>query len=290
MSRLVVKKTYKLYINGSFPRSESGRVAPVLNKGGEIVARVAQASRKDLRDAVRAAEGAQTRWAGRSGYNRGQIIYRIAEVLEDRSSTFVELLRSLGARKGSAEAEVASAVDRLVWYAGWCDKYAQVAGNANPVSGPFFNLSVPEPSGIVGVVAPTDSLLLGPISRMAPVLVPGNALVLLTTIKQAIISVTLAEVINDSDVPGGVVNILTGEYGELVPWMAGHRAVNVIDCAGANDRLTAEAAAAGADSITRIVPGPREAESVDWASNQEQSPLLIEKFTETKTVWHPKGR
>ena len=290
MSRLKVQKTYKLYINGAFPRSESGRVLPVHNRKGEIMARAAQASRKDLRDAVKAAEAAQPGWAGRTGYNRGQIMYRMAEVLEDRAEVFIELLRSFGNRKGAAEVEVALTIDRLVWYAGWCDKYAQVAGNSNPVSGPFFNLSTPDPSGVVGLAAPSDSYLIGPISRLAPALVTGNAVVLLAASQQAMVAVTLAEVINDSDVPSGVINILTGSYEELLGWMAGHLAVNVVDCAGASDQLTAEVAAIGADGVTRVIAGPSQSESVDWSSPNEQSPLLIEKFTEIKTVWHPKGR
>ncbi len=292
MNRVAVAKTYKLYINGAYPRSEAGRVVPVNRADGEVLARVAQASRKDLRDAVKAARHAQPGWGARTGYNRGQILYRMAEVLESRSETMASILELTSGPELGTEAaadEVSATIDRLVWYAGWCDKYAQVAGNANPVAGPFFNISVPEPSGVVGLVAPLESALLPLVSRLSPALVTGNTTVVVVAPEHAMAAITLAEIIDASDVPAGVINILTGYATELVPWMAGHREMDVVDLAGADDELTATAGLAAADSVTRVVAGPSDGTSVDWFSPQEQSPELIGFFTEIKTVWHPKG-
>jgi acyl-CoA reductase-like NAD-dependent aldehyde dehydrogenase len=279
--RVDVKKTHKLYIGGEFPRSESGRSYPALDVDGKVVARVAQASRKDLRDSVRAARSALGGWSGRTGYNRGQIMYRIAEMVEDRSATFAAQLRVSGVSKRSADAEVGASVDRLVWYAGWCDKFAQVAGNLNPVAGPFFNISAPEPVGVVGVVAPPEPALLGLVSRVAPVLVGANTAVVVASEKRPLAAVTFAEALATADVPPGVVNILTGSPSELIPWMSSHMDVDAIDLTGAPVDLVADAERAAADNVKRVVRS---------LSAAAQSPYLIASFTDTKTVWHPKGR
>ncbi len=279
MSRLDVKKTYKLYIGGKFPRSESGRTYPALGSNGEVLARVASASRKDLRDAVRSARGAVAGWAAKSGYNRGQVLYRIAETLEDREGTFVEQLSDLGASKAAATKEVRQAVDRLVWYAGWADKFAQIYGNLNPVAGPFFNISAPEPTGVVGVVAPEEPGLLGLVSRLAPVLVPGNAAVVLCSEKAPMPAITLSEVMNSSDVPAGVVNLLTGHKDTLIPFLADHMDVNAIDAGGASGEQLVRIQEGAVHNVKRIVV----------ADDVEQSPYRVAAFTETKTVWHPKG-
>ncbi|MFQ5521993.1 MAG: aldehyde dehydrogenase family protein [Acidimicrobiia bacterium] len=280
MARLAVKKTYKLYIGGKFPRSESGRSYPALGADGQVLARVAQASRKDLRDAVRTARKAQEGWAGRTGYNRGQILYRIAETLEDRRGTFVDHLRDLGATPAAARREVTESVDRLVWYAGWCDKFAQIYGNLNPVAGPFFNISSPEPTGVVGLVAPERPALLGLISRLAPILVPGNTVVVLASEEAPMAAVDLAEVLDTSDVPGGVVNILTGFKEELVPVLADHMDVNAIDASGATPEQLLRIQEGAVHNVKRVVAP---------SNVPDQSPYLIAAFTETKTVWHPKG-
>jgi acyl-CoA reductase-like NAD-dependent aldehyde dehydrogenase len=279
MSRLDVKKTYKLYIGGKFPRSESGRTYGALDADGEVLARVASASRKDLRDAVRIARGAVDGWAARSGYNRGQILYRIAETLEDRDGTFVEQLVAAGSKPAAARREVAESVDRLVWYAGWADKFAQIWGNINPVAGPFFNISAPEPTGVVGIVAPEEPALLGLISRLAPVIVSGNTSVLLASTATPMPAITFSEVLDSSDVPGGVVNILTGIKDDLIPWMADHMDVNAVDAGGATR-----------DQLTRIQEGAvHNVKRVVVPDEVAQSPYRIAAFTETKTVWHPKG-
>lgn len=277
--RLDVRKTYKLYIGGQFPRSESGRSYPALDAEGEVMARVAKGSRKDLRDAVRVARGALDGWAGRTGYNRGQIIYRIAETLEDRAGTFVDQLVETGSTKRQATAEVAASVDRLVWYAGWADKFAQILGNLNPVSGPFFNISAPEPTGVVGVIAPEEPGLLGLVSRLAPVLVPGNTAVVLASEKLPMPAITFTEVLDTSDVPGGVVNVLTGSKDELIPWLADHMDVNAVDAGGASEAQVLRVQEGAVHNVKRVVvPG-----------SDGQSPYRIAAFTETKTVWHPKG-
>jgi acyl-CoA reductase-like NAD-dependent aldehyde dehydrogenase len=281
VSRVDVRKTYKLYIGGQFPRSESGRSYPALNSEGEVLARVARASRKDLRDAVRVARGAFEGWAGRTGYNRGQIIYRIAETLEDRAGTFAEQLMETGSTRKQASDEVTASVDRLVWYAGWADKFAQIYGNLNPVSGPFFNISVPEPTGVVGVVAPEQPGLLGLVSSLAPVLVPGNTTVVLASQVAPMPAITFTEVLDTSDVPGGVVNVLTGFKDELIPWLADHMDVNAIDATGATPDQALRIQEGAVHNVKRVVlPG---------ANGPVQSPYRIAAFTETKTVWHPKG-
>ncbi len=281
MSRLDVKKTYKLYIGGEFPRSESGRTTPALAPDGTVLAHVARASRKDLRDAVRAARNAFPDWAGRTGYNRGQILYRAAEMVEDRSGVFVAQLRETGLSRRRADSEVAAVVDRLVWYAGWCDKFVQVYGNLNPVAGPFFNVSTPEPTGVVGIVAPTEPGLLGLASRVAPVLVTGNTAVVLASEAHPLVAITFAEALATADLPGGVVNILTGEVAELVPWLSGHMDVNALDLTGLDPELAPAAEEASAGNVKRVIRG---------SDPVAASPFLIAAFTETKTVWHPKGR
>jgi acyl-CoA reductase-like NAD-dependent aldehyde dehydrogenase len=281
MSRLDVRKTYKLYINGEFPRSESGRTYPAVDSKGEVLARVALASRKDLREAVRAARTAQTKWAERSGYNRGQILYRIAEMIEDRRATFEEQLEDGGVSPGRARTQVANSVDRMVWYAGWGDKFSQVYGNLNPVAGPFFNISAPEPTGVVGVIAPREPSLLGLVSRLAPVIVSGNTAVVLASEPQPMPAITFAEVLESLDVPSGVVNILTGSQSELAPWLSDHMDVNAIDLAGADDQLRVRIEQGAVHNVKRLI-------GVDGVLDG-QSPYLIAAFTETKTVWHPKG-
>ncbi|MEV4704148.1 aldehyde dehydrogenase family protein [Actinoplanes sp. NPDC049316] len=263
-----VRKTYKLYIGGAFPRSESGRTYLVDGDN------VALASRKDARDAVIAARKAQPKWAGATAYNRGQVLYRVAEMLEARRAEFVAL--------GVPAAEVDAAVDRWVWYAGWSDKLAQVHGGANPVAGPFFNFSAPEPTGVVGIVAPAS--FLGLVSVIAPAIVTGNTVVVLAAAPQA--AVTLAEVLATSDVPGGVVNILTGHAAETAPWLASHDDVNALDLTGVTDpALAADLERSAAGSLKRVV---RPAEGgTDFAADPGLGPMTA--LLETKTVWHPKG-
>jgi acyl-CoA reductase-like NAD-dependent aldehyde dehydrogenase len=264
LSRLPVNKTYKLYIGGAFPRSESGRTYEAEG------ANVARASRKDLRDAVRAARAAFPKWASMTAYNRGQVVYRIAEMLESRRTEFAEL--------SSGVDEVDRAVDRLVWYAGWADKLAQVLGSSNPVAGPYFNFTVPEPTGVVGILAPDEPALLGLVSRVAPAIVGGNTTVVVASETHPLAAVELAEVLATSDVPGGVVNLLTGQREELAPWLAGHMDVNALDLAGADGQVE-ELEQLAAENVKRVVRGPAD----------DQSPWEIASFLELKTVWHPIG-
>jgi acyl-CoA reductase-like NAD-dependent aldehyde dehydrogenase len=266
--RVAVRKTYKLFIGGKFPRSESGRTSLVDGDN------VALASRKDARDAVVAARAAQSKWAGATAYNRGQVLYRIAEILEARRAEFASL--------GVGPAEVDAAIDRWVWYAGWSDKIAQVAGNANPVAGPFFNISAPEPTGVVGIVAPPS--LLGLVSVLAPAVVTGNAVVLIASNAQ--VAITLAEVLATSDVPGGVVNILTGSAAEIAPWLASHDDVNALDLTGVDDPgLATELERSAAGTLKRVLRPP--AGGTDFAADPGLRPMTA--LLETKTVWHPKG-
>jgi acyl-CoA reductase-like NAD-dependent aldehyde dehydrogenase len=267
-TRLAVRKTYKLYIGGKFPRSESGRTFVVDGDN------VALASRKDARDAVVAARAAQPGWAGATAYNRGQVLYRIAEMVEARRAEFTAL--------GVADAEVDAAIDRWVWYAGWSDKIAQVTGGANPVAGPFFNISAPEPTGVVAIVAPSG--LLGLTSVIAPAVVTGNTAVVLAGDPQ--VAITLAEVLATSDVPGGVVNILTGRYAETAPWLAAHADVNALDLTGVEHaELAAELERAAAGTLKRVLR-PR-AGRADLTADPGLKPMTA--LLETKTVWHPKG-
>ncbi|WP_419923820.1 aldehyde dehydrogenase family protein [Candidatus Poriferisocius sp.] len=288
--RLAVNKTYKQFIGGAFERSESGRSYPVVGAGGQLLAYAVQGSRKDVRDAVAAARSAQEGWAGRTAYNRGQILYRVAEVMESRRDEFcAEILRAAdGCSQAAAAEETASAVDRWVWYAGWADKFATVLGGANPVAGPYFNLSVPEPVGVVGIVAADEPPLIPLVSRLAPVIVSGNTAVVLASERCPLVAVTLAEALALSDVPAGVVNIITGRRDELVPPLAGHRAVDALDLTGCGSELAVEAGRQAAASITRAVSAA--VAEQQWADEAAQSPYLIDAFCETKTVWHPKGR
>lgn len=286
--RLPVNKTYKLFIGGQFPRSESGRTFPALAPDGSTLAHAALASRKDLRDAVGAARGAQAAWAARTAYNRAQILYRVGEIIEGRAGQFAAELTAAGASSGEAEAEVAATVDRWVWYAGWADKFTQVLGGANPVAGPYFNFSVLEPSGVVGVVAPDEAPLLGLVSRIAPALTAGNTVVALTSETAPLVAITLAEALATSDVPGGVVNLLTGRRAELVPWLADHADVNTVDLTGCDPVLTTAARVKAAATVTRVVAA--ESGERDWLTDAAQHPYLIEQVCEVKTVWHPMGR
>ena len=263
--RLPVKKTYKLFIGGAFPRSESGRSYEAEGQN------VARASRKDVRDAVRAARSALPKWAGMTAYNRGQVLYRIAEMVEARGSEFAELSTGLD--------EVEHTVDRIVWYAGWADKLAQVLGSSNPVAGPYFNFTVPEPTGVVAVVAPDEPPLLGLVSRVLPALTGGNAVVAVASETHPLAAIELAEALATSDVPGGAVNLLTGHRDELAPWLASHMDVNAIDVTGA-DGGSADLERAAADNVKRVVRG----------NPDTQSPWEIASFLELKTVWHPVGQ
>jgi acyl-CoA reductase-like NAD-dependent aldehyde dehydrogenase len=287
-SRIDVRKTYKLYIGGAFPRSESGYSYEVTDSRGRFLANAALASRKDARDAVQAARKAFPGWSGRTAYNRAQIIYRVAEVMEDRRPQFVDgVRRSEGLTPARAGKVVDTAIDRLVWYAGWADKITQVVGGANPVAGPYFNLSTPEPTGVVAVLAPQDSSLLGLVSVVAPVIVTGNTVVVVSSERRPLPAVTFAEVLATSDVPGGVVNVLTGSYAGPGPWLASHMDVNGLDLTGAaGDAATAtalEEAAAG--NLKRVLRAPDE----EPAWDTDQGITRMTAFLETKTVWHPIG-
>ncbi|CAH0137343.1 NAD/NADP-dependent betaine aldehyde dehydrogenase [Microbacterium oxydans] len=278
--RLTVPKTYKLAIGGAFPRSESGRTYEVLSPKGAFLANAAQGSRKDARDAVVAARAAVKGWSGATAYNRGQVLYRVAEVLEGRRAQFIdEIVAQEGVSSSAAASQVDEAIDLWVWYAGWCDKYAQVAGNANPVSGPYFNISVPEPTGVVAIIAPQDSALLGLVSVVAPALVAGNTVVVVASERHPLSAISLAEVLATSDVPGGVVNVLTGSPAEMAPWLASHQDVNALDLAGAGSLDWVDLQIAAADTLKRVLtPGDVVA-----------SPERITAFTEIKTVWHTKS-
>ncbi|KRC54996.1 MULTISPECIES: aldehyde dehydrogenase family protein [unclassified Nocardioides] len=288
MARIDVRKTYKLYIGGAFPRSESGYSYEVTDSKGKFVANASLASRKDVRDAVVAARKAAPGWAGRTAYNRGQVLYRIAEVMEDRRPQFEEAVRqSEGVSAAAARGQVDAAVDRLVWYAGWADKLAQVIGNANPVAGPFFNHTAPEATGVVGVLAPQSSSLLGLVSVVAPVIVTGNVAVVVSSYARPLPAVTFSEVLATSDVPGGVVNILTGDATALGPWLAAHMDVNAIDLAGVagSPELATSLEVAAADNLKRVRRAP-DAEP-DWTA--EPGLAAMTAFVEQKTVWHPIG-
>jgi len=284
-SRIEVRKTYKLYIGGAFPRSESARTYEVTDTKDRFLANAALASRKDARDAVVAARKAQPGWAGATAYNRAQVLYRVAEVMEGRRAQFVEeVSHAEGLTARRAEGVVDASIDRWVWYAGWADKLAQVLGSTNPVQGPYYNFSVPEPTGVVAVVAPQESSLLGLVSVVAPVVVSGNAAVVLASENRPLAAITLSEVLATSDVPGGVVNLLTGRVAEVAPWLASHMDVNAIDVAGVDDvDLRRELEIAAADNVKRV----RRPDTDDWSADPGLS--RIRSFLETKTVWHPIG-
>jgi acyl-CoA reductase-like NAD-dependent aldehyde dehydrogenase len=281
--RLDVRRTAKLFIGGEFPRSESGRSYEVHSHEGTLLAWAARASRKDLRDAVKAARSAFPGWSGKTAYNRGQVLYRVAELMQGRRAQFEQELADAGASDPARG--VAAAIDRWVWYAGWADKIGQVMGGTNPVAGPYFNFTIPEPTGLVGIVAPQDRSLLGLVSRLAPAIVSGNTAVVVASERSPLPAVSLGEVLATSDVPGGVVNILTGHTAELVPWLAAHMDVNAIDATGVPDELFADVERAAADNVKRVV----RARDVDPFAAEAQSPYDVTALMEFKTVWHPIG-
>jgi acyl-CoA reductase-like NAD-dependent aldehyde dehydrogenase len=277
-NRIDVKKTYKLYINGAFPRSESGRTYEVKNAKGIFIANPCLASRKDLRDAVVAARAAHPGWNKATAYNRGQILYRIAEMLEGRREQFVEEIVSVtGATKVKADKEVTEAIDRLVWYAGWTDKIASLAGSTNPVAGPFYNFTIPESMGVVAAIAPESPSLLGLIDAVAPIITSGNTVVVLASTKAPLSAMTFAEVLATSDLPAGVINILTGKKDEIAPWMASHMDIDALDISGLSSKKHADIKVAGAENLKRI------------HSFKSADPGRIIAFMEAKTVWHPIG-
>ena len=281
-ARLAIRKTYKLYIGGAFPRSESGRSYVVNDHRGSFLANAALASRKDARDAVSAARKAFPIWSGATAYNRGQGLYRVAERMVGRRAQFVAEVRAAeGLSAAKAEAAVDAAIDRWVWYAGWSDKIAQVQGSSNPVAGPYFNFSLPEPTGVVAVLAPAESSLLGFVSVVAPVIVSGNTAVALAAEQFPLPAVSLSEVLATSDVPGGVVNVLTGRLAEIAPWLASHMDVNAMDLAGAPADLAGDLAVAASGNLKRVVRLP----VADWS--RTPSPARMLAYLETKTVWHP---
>jgi acyl-CoA reductase-like NAD-dependent aldehyde dehydrogenase len=286
--RMAVKKTYKLAIGGSFPRSESGRSYEVLDARGRFLANAAMASRKDARDAVVAARKAYPAWSGATAYNRGQVLYRVAEMMEGRRAQFVdEVAAGEGVTRPRAERSVDEAIDRWVWYAGWADKIAQVMGSSNPVAGPYFDFSVPEATGVVAVLAPQGSSLLGLVSVLAPVVVSGNTAVVVASQQRPLPAVTLAEVLGTSDVPGGVVNVLTGTTAEIAPWLASHMDVNAIDLTGiAGDEDQGRALEVqAAENLKRVMRAPDT--EPEWTAEPGLDRLTL--FLETKTVWHPVG-
>jgi acyl-CoA reductase-like NAD-dependent aldehyde dehydrogenase len=287
--RLAVRKTYKLFVGGKFPRSESGRSYEVRSHDGtRFLANAARASRKDARDAVVAARKAVPGWSGATAYNRGQVLYRVAEVLEGRRAQFVDEVRDAeGLARRRTEAVVDAAIDRWVWYAGWSDKIAQVAGSSNPVAGPYFYFTVPEPTGVVAVLAPRRSSLLGLVSVVAPVIVGGSTCIVLASEDRPLPAITLTEVLATSDVPGGVVNVLTGQLAEVAPWLASHMDVNALDLTGVDDPdLARDLEARAAENLKRVLRPPVDGEP-DWHADPGIDRLVA--YLETKTVWHPVG-
>jgi acyl-CoA reductase-like NAD-dependent aldehyde dehydrogenase len=291
--RIGVRKTYKLYIGGAFPRSESGRSYLVSAADGTPLVNAVRASRKDLRDAVRAAHSAFPGWAGKTAMNRGQVLYRVAELMEGRRDQFAaEVAAAEGLRDARAVEVVDRAIDRWVWYAGWADKITQILGSANPVAAPYFNFTIPEPTGIVGVVAPETSSLLGLVSRLAPPLVSGNTVVVLASETRPLPAITLTEVLATSDVPNGVVNVLTGRRKELVPVLAAHVDVDALDTWGVPDELRLETEQLAADDVKRLSRRPSTVNEArfDWLDDRaSERPEWIAAFLEMKTVWHPIG-
>ena len=286
-TRLSVRKTYKLFIGGAFPRSESGRSYPVTDAYGNFLANAALASRKDARDAVVAARAAVKPWSKATAYNRGQVLYRVAEMLEGRRDQFAaEVAAAEGVSAKEAQRITDAAIDRWVWYAGWTDKLAQVLGSSNPVAGPFFNFSLPEPTGVVAVVAPRNSSLLGLVSVVSPVVAIGNTVVVVASETRPLPAVTLTEVLATSDLPGGVVNLLTGKAAEIAPWLASHADVNAIDLTGAPPGLAIDLERAAADNLKRVLRPDADGEP-DW--NSDPGLTRLAAFVETKTVWHPIG-
>lgn len=291
-ARIPVRKTYKLYVGGQFPRSESGRSYVVRAADGAPLANAVRSSKKDLRDAIRTARGAAGGWAAKTAMNRGQVLYRVAELMEGRRSQFVdEVAAAEGVGSQAAEQLVDRSIDRWVWYAGWADKISQVLGTVNQVAASYFNFSIPEPTGVVGIVAPESSSLLGLVSRVAPAVVGGNAVVALASESRPLPAVTLGEVLATSDVPPGVINVLTGLRRELVPVLAGHMDVNALDAWGVPREMLAATEESAMESVKRVARPPRSGdERFDWLDdNVAQRPELIAAYLEIKTVWHPIG-
>jgi acyl-CoA reductase-like NAD-dependent aldehyde dehydrogenase len=282
-ARVEVLKTYKIYIGGQFPRTESGRYYVATNNKGEQLANVCLSSRKDVRDAVVAARSAFKGWSARAAFNRGQILYRIAEMLEGRKTQFIEELVQQDVSKSQAQKEVNLSIDRLIWYAGWCDKYQQIFGTVNPVASSHFNFSVPEPTGVVAAIAPQDSSLLGLVSVIAPIIAGGNTCIILASETKPLCSITFAEVINSSDVPGGVVNIVTGKVSELAPQFAAHMDVNAVVYCGEDNNVQKDLQTKGASNVKRIIVH----KDINWFSDLGQSPYFILDTEEIKTTWHP---
>lgn len=282
MSRIEILKTYKLYVGGQFPRTESGRYYPLMDKKKNVIANICLSSRKDFRNAVVAARGAFGGWSSRNGYNRSQILYRIAEMMETRAAQFIEEIVVQGAGKSNAEKEVKAAIDRMVYYAGWCDKYQAIGSTVNPVQSSHFNFSVPEATGVVSVVAPQDSSLIGIVSVMAPVIAGGNTCVILSSEKLPLCAVTLGEVLATSDLPGGVVNILTGNTKELLTHMASHMDVNALVYCGSDKAEIKSAQENAVNNVKRFFHWNK-----NWNSVSAQDPYLILDLQEVKTTWHP---
>jgi len=282
-ARVEVLKTYKIYIGGQFPRTESGRYYVAKNNRGEQLANVCLSSRKDVRDAVVAARSAFKGWSARAAFNRGQILYRIAEMLEGRKTQFIEELVQQDVTKSQAQKEVNLSIDRLIWYAGWCDKYQQIFGTVNPVASSHFNFSVPEPTGVVAAIAPQDSSLLGLVSVIAPIIAGGNTCIILASETKPLCSITFAEVINSSDVPAGVINILTGKVSELATQFAAHMDVNAVVYCGDENTIQKDLQTKGAANVKRIIVH----KDINWLSDQGQSPYFILDTEEIKTTWHP---
>jgi len=279
MSRIDVKKTYKLFIAGQFPRSESGRSYEIKGANGKFIANPALASRKDLRDSVTAAKLALPGWSAATAFNRGQILYRIAEIMEGRSQQFAaEILALEGGTSKDAKAQVAQAIDLWVWYAGWCDKISTIAGATNPIAGPYYNFTIPEELGVVGIIAEQKDSLLGLVAAIAPVIAAGNSAVVIASEKRPLPAITLSEALATSDLPAGVLNILTGKVSELAPWMASHMEIDGLDISGVDSKIEAELRVAGAENLKRI-----------HRFNKSPSPQRMLAFMESKTVWHPIG-
>lgn len=292
-ARIDVRKTYKLYIGGQFPRSESGRSYVVSAADGTPLANAVRGSRKDLRDAVRAARGAFQPWADRTAMNRGQVLYRVAELMEGRRHQFeAEVAEAEGLRADKAREVVGRAIDRWVWYAGWADKIAQVLGSSNPVAADYFNFTIPEPTGVVAVIAPEPSSLLGLVSRLAPPLVAGNSVVVLASETRPLPAISLTEVLATSDVPGGVINVITGRKRELVPVLAAHEDVDALDVWGVPEDLRVDVELSAADSVKRVARRPKGVVDArfDWLDDRaSERPEWIAAYLEMKTVWHPIG-
>jgi acyl-CoA reductase-like NAD-dependent aldehyde dehydrogenase len=278
--RLEVKKTYKLYIGGTFPRSESGRTYEVQSSSGDFVANACLASRKDVKDAVVAARTAQSSWSSATAYNRGQILYRIAEMMDGRGDQFareISLIEGISVKQ--ATKEVLAAIDRWVWYAGWSDKLSVLAGSTNPVSGPYYNFTIPEAMGVIGAIAPEENSLLGLVETIAPIIVSGNTCIVLASTRAPLSAITFAEVLATSDLPHGVCNVLTGKKDELVPWFASHMDINGLDISGISEpSRISELKISGAQNLKRI-----------HSFSQGQNPRRILAFMEAKTIWHPIG-